>query len=132
MTLPILPILQRTLDAGPTGELSYICDAKGGPLTKETFGNEFREAARAAGVNKSAHGLRKLGATRAAENGATEPELDSLFGWERGSGTSAVYTREAERARLAKAAISNLERTADEHPMPAPSEKVRAASSKLE
>jgi hypothetical protein len=25
VTLPILPVLQRTLDAGPVGDLAYIC-----------------------------------------------------------------------------------------------------------
>jgi hypothetical protein len=53
-------------------------------------------------------GSRSVGATRAAENGATEAELDSLFGWERGSGTSAIYTRDALRARLSKGAIGKL------------------------
>ena len=41
---PILPILQATLDAGPTGELAYICGGKGKPLTKESFGNMFKDA----------------------------------------------------------------------------------------
>ncbi len=35
-------------------------------MTKESFGNDFCDACRKAGVNKSAHGLRKIGATRAA------------------------------------------------------------------
>jgi hypothetical protein len=37
-----------------------------------------------AGVNapkQAAHGLRKVAATRAAENGATEFELMAIFGW---------------------------------------------------
>jgi integrase len=71
VTIPILPTLAATLAAGPCGELAYICGAGGQPLTKESFGNAFREACRAAGVRKSAHGVRKIGATRAAENGAT-------------------------------------------------------------
>lgn len=50
VTLPILPVLQRTLDAGPTGELAFICGANTKPFIKESFGNEFREACRAAGV----------------------------------------------------------------------------------
>ena len=37
------------------------------PLTKEFFGNLFRAACRAAGVPGSAHGVRKIAATRAAE-----------------------------------------------------------------
>lgn len=38
VTLPILPVLQRTLDAGPTGELTFICGANGKPFTKEPKG----------------------------------------------------------------------------------------------
>ena len=34
VTLPI-PVLQRTLDAGPTGELAFICGANGKPFTKD-------------------------------------------------------------------------------------------------
>jgi hypothetical protein len=41
----------------------------------ESFGNEFREACRAAGAPGSAHGVRKIAATRAAENGAAVAEL---------------------------------------------------------
>jgi len=75
VSLPILPVLAATLKAGPCGHLTFIVGARGRPLTKESFGNEFRDACREAGVPGSAHGLRKLGATRAADNGATESEL---------------------------------------------------------
>jgi hypothetical protein len=50
IAIPILPILQRTLDAGPTGELAFICGKNGKPLTKESFGNAFKDACRAAGL----------------------------------------------------------------------------------
>lgn len=110
VTIPILPVLDVTLRAGPCGELAFICGASRKPLTKETFGNMFREACRAAKVEKSAHGLRKAGATRAAENGATVAELEAIFGW-RGGGMASLYTRAADRARLARGAISKLERS---------------------
>lgn len=107
VTIPILPVLQATLDAGPCGEGAFICGGNGKPLTKETFGNFFRVACRAAKVSKSAHGVRKIGATRAAENGATVAELEALFGW-RGGGMASLYTRAADRARLARGAIGKL------------------------
>ena len=50
-------------------------------MTKESFGNAFSDACRKAGENKSAHGLRKIGATRAANNGATVAQLNAIFGW---------------------------------------------------
>lgn len=116
VTLPILPVLQTTLDAGPCAELAFICGAAGKPLTKASFGNNFREACDLAGVfGKSAHGLRKVGATRAADNGATEKELDAIFGWVDGV-TSAVYTREANRKRASVRAMALLERTEDSFP----------------
>jgi integrase len=132
VTIPILPVLARTLAAGPCGDLAYICGARGHPLTKESFGNAFKDACRAAGINekgKAAHGLRKVGATRAAENGATVAELEALFGW-RGGTMASLYTRDANRARLAKGAIGKLERTPDEQSIPAPDDPVRAAGGK--
>ena len=50
VNLPILPVLQATLDAGPCGDLTFIAGANGRPLTKESFGNEFKIACKAAGV----------------------------------------------------------------------------------
>ena len=50
-------------------------------MTKESIGNLLKEKCVAAGLmNRSAHGLRKAAATVAAENGATEAELDAIFG----------------------------------------------------
>ncbi len=129
VTIPILPVLAATLAAGPCGDLAFICGERGQPLTKESFGNMFREACRSAGVNKSAHGVRKIGATRAAENGATVAELEAIFGW-RGGTMASLYTRGADRKRLAKGAIEKLARTAEQQPIPSPGQKVRASGDK--
>ncbi len=56
---------------------------------------------------KSAHGLRNVGATRAANNGATAAQLEALFGW-RGGGMASLYTENADRARLGKEAAGFL------------------------
>jgi integrase len=110
VTLPILPALQRTLDAGPVGELAFIVGASGKPLAKESFGNFFREACDAAGVHgKSAHGVRKIGATRAADNGATVTELEAIFGWE-GGGMAALYTKSADRKRASLRAMELVQK----------------------
>jgi integrase len=129
VTIPILSVLAATLAAGPCGDLTFICGERHQPLTKESFGNLFREAARAAGVKKSAHGVRKIGATRAAENGATVAELEAIFGWQ-GGGMASLYTRAADRARLAKMAMKKLERTPSEQSIPSPDDEVRDASGK--
>jgi integrase len=107
VTIPILPVLAATLKAGPCGDLAFICGEKRQPLTKESFGNVFREACTKAGVEKSAHGVRKIGATRAANAGATVAELEAIFGWH-GGGMASLYTRTADRRRLSKGAISKL------------------------
>ncbi|MCE3248703.1 MAG: integrase family protein, partial [Geminicoccaceae bacterium] len=56
----------------------------------------------------SAHGLRKAGATIAAENGATEHQLMAIFGWDSPK-QAALYTRAANRRKLAGGAMHLLE-----------------------
>lgn len=113
VTIPILPVLAITLAAGPKGDLSFICGEKRAPLTKESFGNMFREACESAGVNKSAHGVRKIAATTSANNGATVAQLEAIFGWKGGSMAS-LYTRAANRRRLSMDAMHTLNRTQNE------------------
>lgn len=107
VTIPILAVLQRTLDAGPCGDLAFIAGASGKPLTKESFGGFFREACDAAGVPGSAHGVRKIAATRAANAGATVAQLEAIFGWQ-GGGMASLYTKAADRRRLAIDAMHKL------------------------
>ena len=94
------------------------------PPTKESFGNEFRLACDAAGVPGSAHGVRKIAATRAANNDATVAELEALFGWSGGTMAS-LYARSADRERVVKGAISKLARNAVQTESPSPNRKVR-------
>lgn len=101
VTIRILPPLAASIAAAPTGELTFIASERGRPMTKESFGNWFRDACATAGVPGRAHGLRKAGARRAAEAGATEAELNAWFGWAEGSRESATYVRGANRAKLA-------------------------------
>ena len=128
VSLPILPVLADTLASGPCGDLAYICGARGEPLTKESFGNLFRDACKAAGVPGSAHGVRKIAATRAANAGATEAELDAIFGWTDRK-MAAHYTQSANRRRLAAQAMAKLA-NAGGTSIPAPSHPVRAARGK--
>ena len=107
VSIPILPALAETLAIGPTGDLAFIIGETGKPLTKESFGNMFRAACNAAGVKKSAHGVPKIGATRAAEAGATVAELEALFGWTGGTMAS-HYTKTADRRRLAQQAAEKV------------------------
>lgn len=119
VVIPMLTVLQRSLLAGPRGVEAWIVGPRGKSFAKESFGNSFSEAAREAGVEKSAHGVRKVAASIAAENGATEAELDAIFGWT-GGRMAAHYTKTARRAKLAAGAAEKLKS------IPAPLEKVRA------
>ena len=128
VTLPILPVLAETLAAGPCGDLTFIAGERGQPLAKASFGNLFRDACREAGVPGSAHGVRKIAATRAANRGATVAQLEAIFGWT-GGNMASLYTRSADRQRLAIEAmhkLGNAERTS----IPAPFDPVRAAAGK--
>lgn len=107
ITIPMLAPLAESIAAAKTGDLTYLVTEYGQPWVKESFGNWFREQCRAAGCPGSAHGLRKAGATRAAENGATERELMAIFGWSTGRMAS-HYTRTADRKRLALKAAALL------------------------
>jgi hypothetical protein len=97
----MLANIQNDSFAGPLGELTFIAGQAGRPMKKESFGNWFREQCRAAGVP------RKGGTTRAAQNGATAAQLEALFGW-RDGGMASLYTREVDRAPLAKEASKKM------------------------
>jgi integrase len=107
VNLPILPVLAKTLEAGPCGDLAFIVGARGKPMAKKTFSNAFAGACEAAGVPGSAHGIRKLGATRAANAGATTLQLKAIFGWT-SDRMAEVYTKKADRRRLAADAMHKL------------------------
>jgi integrase len=107
ISIRILPPLAASIEAARTGDLTYLVTDAGHPWVKESFTNWFREACRKAGCPGSAHGLRKAGATRAAEHGATERQLMAIFGWSTGK-MAQHYTRAADRARLAHDAAQLL------------------------
>jgi integrase len=108
--IPMLDVLRRTLDASPTGDLSFNATSSGRPFAKESLGNKFKEACVAAGImDKAAHGLRKAAATRAADNGATAHELMAIFGWV-DIKEAEIYTRAANRKKLAAQAMRKLEK----------------------
>lgn len=123
VTVPVLPELAEILAAGPLGELSIIATKRGQPMRKEVLGTLFKKACVAAGIHgKSAHGIRKAAATRAANNGATVATLEAIFGWEGGQ-MAALYTKTADRRRLAAEHMEKLSKTGTS--IPSPHGKVR-------
>ena len=109
LTLPILPALQEVIDASPCGDLTFLVNDLGRPFTDAGFGNKFREWCDQAGLHHcTAHGLRKAGATIAADNGATAFQLMAIFGWT-DLRMAEKYTRKANQAKLARSAMHMLE-----------------------
>jgi integrase len=53
--------------------------------------------------------LRKAGATRLANNGATVAQLEAIFGWS-GAKMASHYTRTADRKKLARDAMPMLKK----------------------
>lgn len=55
----------------------------------------------------TSHSVRKGLATDVAHNEATDSMLEAMFGW-KDSKTSKVYTRNAEKARLARQTVEKI------------------------
>ena len=117
--VPVHPALAASIAACPSPGLAIIAKDDGAHYSKELVGNAFREAVVAAGIpvskkgsdekGYSAHGLRKASATIAAESGATESELNAMFGWS-GYQMAQLYTKKADRKRLAARALAKWTR----------------------
>jgi integrase len=102
--LPLLAPLRASLDAARTGDLTYLITEWKAPFASAaSFGNWFRKACVKAGVPGRAHGLRKAGATMAAEHGASDRQLMAMWGWTTAD-QATLYTRKANRGKLAAAA----------------------------
>jgi integrase len=50
VTIPMLPDLAEIIAATKTGDLAFVATPSGRPMTKESFGNWFKDTCRAAGV----------------------------------------------------------------------------------
>ncbi len=107
ITIPLLPPLAKSIEATKTGDLVFLLNTHGRPWASNSFGYWFADRCEEAGVPGRAHGLRKAGATIAANNGATAFELTAMFGWSSVK-MAEVYTRKADKVRLAERAANRL------------------------
>jgi integrase len=119
--IPVHPDLAASIAACPNPNgLAIVSQADGTtPYDKVSIGNLFNNAIKAAGIpttkrgsdtkGYSAHGLRKASATIAAESGASESELNAMYGWS-GHSMAQLYTRKADRKKLAARAFSKWKR----------------------
>jgi integrase len=108
LTLPVLPPFRAILDASEIGSDTWLKNAFGKSYSSAGFGNKFKSWCVKAGLGRcNCHGLRKIGAVRAAEAGASEHELMAMFGWENAD-MARVYTRKAAQKKLAASGAAKL------------------------
>ena len=119
LEFPILPELRESLDAAAAKGLTFLVTDYGKPYaTPKSFGNAVRKWCDAAGLpHCSAHGLRKAGATFAAENGASAHALMAIYAWKKIE-QAEDYTLAADRTRLAR---ENMALIAPQSQAPSPS-----------
>lgn len=80
------------------GHMTFLATRQGRARSGKAIGNDLAAAARQAGVEKSAHGLRKARATVNAEGGATAHQIGAWTGHESLSEVE-HYTRAVDRMR---------------------------------
>jgi len=117
VSVTIYAALQATLDATPSTGLAFLTTERGTPFSSAaSFGNWFRKRCQEAGVPDEcrAHGLRKAGATIAAEGGATTRELMAMYGW-RTAAMADLYTKAVDRRALAASAGEHIENRMGPH-----------------
>jgi integrase len=118
LTIPVLPELQRALDAMPPGDaLTFILSEHGRPFASgASFGNAFADWCMAAGLkpvkcgdgkirNYRAHGLRKAACTQLAEAGCSAMEIMAVSGHVTLS-EAQKYVAAAEQKKMAAAAMA--------------------------
>jgi integrase len=108
LTLPILPPLRAILNVSALGRETWLEAASGKQHSSNGSGNTFKSWCVEAGLPQcNCHGLRKIGAVRAAEAGASEHELMAMFGWD-DARMARVYTRKAAQKKLAASGAAKL------------------------
>lgn len=106
--LPVIPELEEELLRLPPEQHLFLPkDDLREPYKVTSFGNWFRDRCREAGVRGSIHGLRKAGATRLADVGASDWEIASYLA-HTDTTQASVYTKAANRSKLADSGFEKL------------------------
>lgn len=106
--IAIHPILEAVLATHKFENLTYLVTEFGKPFSVKGLGNRISDWWRQAGMGHlTSHSVRKGLATDVAHNEATDSMLEAMFGWKDGK-TSKIYTRNAERARLARQTVERI------------------------
>jgi integrase len=104
LLIPLHPDLRLALDSVPRSNMTFLMD-RGAPYAPAYLSGWFKRQCKRAGLSVcSAHGLRKLAATRLANAGASTDHIKAITG-HRTSKEVERYTRAADQARLAEQAL---------------------------
>ncbi len=108
LNVPIHPLLATELSR-IRGRFMFMVTEYGKPFASSaSFGNWFRDRCNEAGLpDCSAHGLRKLIATRLAEAGASENAISAILAW-RDNRQASHYTKAANKKKLADIGMQQL------------------------
>lgn len=109
LLLPVHPALAVELAALPAGRMLFLETEGGAGFTANGFYMRFKAWCAEAGLpaGRSPHGLRKACARRLAEAGCTAHQICAVLGWRR-LAQAEVYTRAADQARMAAAAMERM------------------------
>lgn len=106
--IAIHPILESVLAMHKVRDLTYVVTEFGKPFSIKGLGNRISDWFRQAGLSHlTAHSVRKGLAADVAHNEATDSMLEAMFGW-LDAKTSKIYTRNADRARLARQTVARI------------------------
>jgi integrase len=113
LAIPILPELQRIIEATRSSGLAFLETHMGKPYSASGFGDAFRKWCNEAGLpHCSSHGIRKATATILAERGATLHQIMSITGHKTLAQVQ-HYTRTVAQKQTAQATIHHLKRDKD-------------------
>src|SRR5580692_9909673 len=131
--IPMLTPLMATIEAGePTGDLGYLVTRRRKPFNKGALGTAFgrrREPRPSAANRPTARARRRQRGL--PKTGRPSGNWRPFFGWSGGQ-MATLYTKSANRSRLAAEAIGKLDRAETENrtSIPAPMAEVRAGNRK--
>jgi enterobacteria phage integrase len=110
LAIPLHQDLVSVLAAASRQHVTIINTQYDKPFRVTAFGSWFRDAITAAGLPMDCkpHGLRKAAGRRLAEAGCTGKEIMSVLG-HKTLAQAELYTRDADQAHLAAAAVIKLE-----------------------
>jgi site-specific recombinase XerD len=111
--IPVTAELRAAIDACPTKHLTFLHTKHGAPRSAKALGGDFRQWCDAAGLPArcTLHGLRKGGARRLAEAGASTKEIMAITGHKTLAEVQ-HYVDAADKVKLAESAIAKLRKRA--------------------